>query len=130
MLTTSIALFSLCKMNSFLLIILSGKELEQSLSAKAMEFDPIKQHRHFCPWIASNGKPAPGWKQTLCALERLKEFVYSSETTHVSSSLIEVTLMPLFMVYSSSNYCNIMIPFHVHFNISLILPNSHQSLTH
>lgn len=57
-----------------------------------MEFDPIKQHRHFCPWIASSGRPAPGWKQTLSALERQKEFIYQSEATQPSSSIIEVTL--------------------------------------
>ncbi|KAK9066618.1 hypothetical protein SSX86_013941 [Deinandra increscens subsp. villosa] len=62
----------------------------ENVDGKAIEFDPIKQHRYFCPWIASNGKPSPGWKQTLSALERQKEFVYSSETTHASSSHIEV----------------------------------------
>ncbi|XP_071711430.1 uncharacterized protein [Rutidosis leptorrhynchoides] len=68
----------------------SGKELVQPSSATSMEFNPIKQHRHFCPWIASSGKASPGWKQTLTALGRLKEFAYPSETTQVSSSLIEV----------------------------------------
>ncbi|CAN8321035.1 unnamed protein product [Cochlearia groenlandica] len=37
---------------------------------KQMEFDPIKQHRHFCPWIRSTGKRGPGWRQTLSALQR------------------------------------------------------------
>lgn len=33
------------------------------------EFDPIKQHRPFCPWISpSDGKYLPGWKLTLQAL--------------------------------------------------------------
>ncbi|PWA64270.1 C3HC zinc finger-like protein [Artemisia annua] len=67
----------------------NGK-LSNCSDTKAMEFDPIKQHRHFCPWITSSGKAAPGWKQTLAALERQKEFVYPSETTQASSSLIEV----------------------------------------
>ncbi|KAI3785625.1 hypothetical protein L1987_44749 [Smallanthus sonchifolius] len=62
----------------------------ENVEGRAIEFDPIKQHRYFCPWIASNGKPSPGWKQTLSALERQKEFVYSSETTQASSTLIEV----------------------------------------
>ncbi|KAI7743657.1 hypothetical protein M8C21_031025 [Ambrosia artemisiifolia] len=62
----------------------------ENLDGKAIEFDPIKQHRYFCPWISSNGKLSPGWKQTLSALERQKEFDYSSETTQTSSSLIEV----------------------------------------
>ncbi|XP_042014813.1 uncharacterized protein LOC121762869 [Salvia splendens] len=40
---------------------------------KTMEFDPIKQHRHFCPWTVSTGKSVPGWLQTLSALEENKE---------------------------------------------------------
>ncbi|KAK1297977.1 hypothetical protein QJS10_CPB14g00174 [Acorus calamus] len=36
---------------------------------KKMEFDSIKQHRPFCPWIASmDGAHMPGWKQLLDAL--------------------------------------------------------------
>ncbi|KVI06472.1 uncharacterized protein LOC112508744 isoform X2 [Cynara cardunculus var. scolymus] len=66
------------------------EDSKQPSAAKAMELDPIKQHRHFCPWIASSGKSAPGWKQTLSALERQKEFIYPSATTQASSSLIEV----------------------------------------
>lgn len=68
----------------------SGEDLKKPSAGKAMEFDPIKHHRHFCPWVASSGKAAPGWKQTLSALQHQKEFVYSSETTQPSSSLIEV----------------------------------------
>ncbi|KAF8053170.1 hypothetical protein N665_1456s0007 [Sinapis alba] len=41
-------------------------------SNKQMEFDPIKQHRHFCPWIWSTGRRGPGWRQTLSALQRQK----------------------------------------------------------
>lgn len=68
-----------------------GKDSTQAATTKAMEFDPIKQHRHFCPWISSSGKSAPGWKQTLSALQRQKEFVCPSETTQPSSSsLIQV----------------------------------------
>ncbi|CAH1422344.1 unnamed protein product [Lactuca virosa] len=62
-------------------------------STKAMEFDPIKQHRHFCPWITSTGKSAPGWKQTLSALQRQKEFLSPPSPTpqQPSSSLIQVS---------------------------------------
>ncbi|KAL4584180.1 hypothetical protein LXL04_008772 [Taraxacum kok-saghyz] len=69
----------------------SGKD--KDLSTKGMEFDPIKQHRHFCPWIVATGKSAgPGWKQTLSALQRHKEFISPSPitTTDPSSSLIQV----------------------------------------
>ncbi|KAL6584242.1 hypothetical protein OROMI_003531 [Orobanche minor] len=40
---------------------------------KPMEFDPIKQHRHFCPWIMPTGRLAPGWQQTLSVLPGYKE---------------------------------------------------------
>lgn len=53
-----------------------------------MEFDSIKQHRHFCPWIASTGNGAPGWKQTLLALQRQEGCSPSS------ASIIKVFLKP------------------------------------
>ncbi|RDX78048.1 NIPA-like protein, partial [Mucuna pruriens] len=49
-----------------------GKFKNPILSDKAMEFDPIRQHRHFCPWIASINDGEPGWKQTLSALYHQK----------------------------------------------------------
>ncbi|KAL2462840.1 C3HC zinc finger-like [Forsythia ovata] len=52
---------------------------------KAMEFDPIKQHRHFCPWIVSGGNSFPGWQQTLSALQG-----HSLCNNVTSSSLIQV----------------------------------------
>ncbi|PIN05762.1 hypothetical protein CDL12_21697 [Handroanthus impetiginosus] len=58
---------------------------KQPSSNKSMEFDPIKQHRHFCPWIMSTGKFTPGWQQMLSALEGEKEF-----SNVPSSTLIEV----------------------------------------
>ncbi|KAH7650972.1 RNA polymerase archaeal subunit P/eukaryotic subunit RPABC4 protein [Dioscorea alata] len=37
--------------------------------SKFREFDPIRQHRPFCPWIAPiDGKSTSGWKLTLSAL--------------------------------------------------------------
>jgi hypothetical protein len=33
------------------------------------EFDPIKQHRTFCPWTSPDvGDALPGWRLTLLAL--------------------------------------------------------------
>ncbi|KAI3985571.1 hypothetical protein MKX01_033854 [Papaver californicum] len=51
----------------------SGKEVEEAQLDHAVEFDPIKQHRHFCPWIISTGNVAPGWQQTLKALDHEKD---------------------------------------------------------
>ncbi|CAI9113472.1 OLC1v1014082C1 [Oldenlandia corymbosa var. corymbosa] len=47
---------------------------EQASAPKSTEFNPIQQHRLFCPWIASSGNSSPGWKQTLGALLQQKEF--------------------------------------------------------
>ncbi|XP_041998177.1 uncharacterized protein LOC121748031 [Salvia splendens] len=67
-------------------MLFSTREHKKLLSfSKPIEFDPIKQHRHFCPWILSTGKSAPGWLQTLSALEENKEL-----SNVGSSSLVEV----------------------------------------
>ncbi|WOG93540.1 hypothetical protein DCAR_0312826 [Daucus carota subsp. sativus] len=83
-----------------------GLDMKQSPLPKKMEFDPIRQHRHFCPWITSTGSSLPGWKQTLCALQRQKEFSSPSSARSLSSSLIEVddpvaSIKKLFMSPSS-----------------------------
>ncbi|XP_013655570.2 uncharacterized protein LOC106360506 isoform X1 [Brassica napus] len=56
-------------------------------SNKQMEFDPINQHRHFCPWIWSTGRRGPGWRQTLSALQRQKG---SCQTPPAPSSIFKV----------------------------------------
>ncbi|XP_050377490.1 uncharacterized protein LOC126794757 [Argentina anserina] len=56
--------------NKELVACISGKDLKHASPGGMIEFDSIKQHRHFCPWIASAGNGAPGWKQTLSALQR------------------------------------------------------------
>lgn len=73
-----------------------GKESKQLPSdGQHMEFDPIKQHRHFCPWIISIGSRAPGWKQTLSALVRPKDASHSSTTSSPSSSSLIMVDDPL-----------------------------------
>ncbi|XAR63877.1 hypothetical protein NMG60_11024016 [Bertholletia excelsa] len=62
---------------------------EQQLD-KVMGFDPIRQHRHFCPWITSTANSPPGWQQTLSALQRQEEFSSPLPADVPSSSLIEV----------------------------------------
>lgn len=58
---------------------------------KGMEFDPIRQHRHFCPWITSTSGGVPGWQQVLSALQRQKEVSHSSPTSPPATLLIKVT---------------------------------------
>ncbi|XP_038725574.1 uncharacterized protein LOC120016737 isoform X2 [Tripterygium wilfordii] len=67
-----------------------GKNPKQLPSDQLMEFDLIRQHRHFCPWIASAGNAAPGWQQTLSAVQRQKDNSHSSPTTTSSPSLIQL----------------------------------------
>ncbi|XP_047321832.1 uncharacterized protein LOC124925782 [Impatiens glandulifera] len=55
----------------------------------SMEFDPIRQHKCFCPWMASSGTAVPGWRQTLSVLERLKS-PGAQSTKSTSHSIIEV----------------------------------------
>lgn len=58
---------------------------------KKMEFDPISRHRHFCPWVKSSGSAAPGWQQTLSALQKEKVFsLPESKDSTSSPSLIKV----------------------------------------
>lgn len=61
------------KVDNFSLSPLPAKDLRKQPSHKDMEFDAIRQHRHFCPWISSTGNAAPGWQQTLSAILRQKE---------------------------------------------------------
>lgn len=66
-----------------------GKNLKRAWSDKSMEFDPIRQHRHFCPWITSTDDAAPGWQQTLFAFLRQKGF-FPSPRNSPSGSIIKV----------------------------------------
>ncbi|CAN1180421.1 F-box/LRR-repeat protein At1g52650 [Linum perenne] len=63
----------------------TGKD---SSGGTTMDFDPIRQHRHFCPWIISSNSGAPGWQQTLTALQRQNDPSSSSPKTPPSSSSI------------------------------------------
>ncbi|XP_068637157.1 uncharacterized protein [Aristolochia californica] len=56
-----------------------------------MHFDPIKQHRYFCPWIASTDKShLPGWQVTLSALFQEESPDTSLKEPRSNSSIIEV----------------------------------------
>lgn len=60
-------------------------------SSNKMEFDPLCQHRHFCPWVTSTETVSPGWKQTLLALKKEKVFtLLESEDSPMSPSLIKI----------------------------------------
>ncbi|XVE63911.1 hypothetical protein DITRI_Ditri07aG0059100 [Diplodiscus trichospermus] len=76
--------------NNKVLAYAKGKDLKRLHTDKMTEFDPIRQHRHFCPWIVSAGSGEPGWQQTLSALLRGK-VPYSSPICSTSSvSVIKV----------------------------------------
>lgn len=67
------------------------KDICKHSSIKKMEFHPIRQHRHFCPWVTSKETVSPGWQQTLSALQKEKVFsVPESEVSPSSPSLIKV----------------------------------------
>ncbi|KAF8005792.1 hypothetical protein BT93_K0161 [Corymbia citriodora subsp. variegata] len=62
----------------------------QSLD-EGMQFDPLRHHRHFCPWISTTGGAMPGWQHTLSALHREMDASDSVTTRSPSSdSFIKV----------------------------------------
>ncbi|CAH9092885.1 unnamed protein product [Cuscuta europaea] len=63
---------------------------EETARTSALEFDPIRLHKYYCPWITSNGGSAPGWQQTLSALEHQHELSHPSMADAPPSSLINV----------------------------------------
>ncbi|XP_020226540.1 uncharacterized protein LOC109808107 [Cajanus cajan] len=67
-----------------------GKFKNPTLSDKATEFDPIRQHRHFCPWIASIDDEEPGWKQTLSALYQKNHLRHSPNKSPSSVPTVKV----------------------------------------
>ncbi|XVF49332.1 hypothetical protein PTKIN_Ptkin04bG0002900 [Pterospermum kingtungense] len=76
--------------NNKVLACSKGKDLKELDMDKMSGFDPIRQHRHFCSWIAM-GSRAPGWEQTLSALLCGKDSHHSSPTSSPSSaSMIKV----------------------------------------
>ncbi|PKA55513.1 hypothetical protein AXF42_Ash006715 [Apostasia shenzhenica] len=70
---------------------LSGyaSQMQVILSEKG-EFDPIRQHRPFCSWIASDeSKSLPGWKMTLLALNNLEK-ISSQQPENADVALISL----------------------------------------
>lgn len=74
----------------------SGRSLEQKTWGKGMAFDPIKQHRHFCPWVTvhfSEGMLAGdkntgicGWQLTADALDQCNAQELTSASLKESGS--------------------------------------------
>ncbi|KAJ9677102.1 hypothetical protein PVL29_022211 [Vitis rotundifolia] len=78
-----------------------ANDLKQQPVDKAMEFDPIWQHRHFCPWIAAAGSAAPGWQQTLSALQQQKDFSHPSPSNMIKVDDPIASVRKLFMSSSA-----------------------------
>ncbi|KAF9626079.1 hypothetical protein IFM89_030747 [Coptis chinensis] len=72
--------------------LVAVNDLKLAQSDQGMEFDPIRQHRHFCPWIMSTAKTGPGWKLTLSALDREMTSSRPSLPDSPSSSMLECVL--------------------------------------
>ncbi|CAM0881609.1 unnamed protein product [Alopecurus aequalis] len=65
----------------------SGKE---GLYDKMNEFDPIKQHRTFCPWTSpDDGKALPGWRLTLSALLAQDKRTYGDSQVEAQLSFLD-----------------------------------------
>ncbi|XP_030521647.2 uncharacterized protein LOC115734832 isoform X2 [Rhodamnia argentea] len=67
------------------LVASTAENITKHLSGdEGRQFDPVRQHRHFCPWISPTGGAMPGWQHTLSALHREKD-VSDSVTTRSPS---------------------------------------------
>lgn len=72
----------------------SGIDSEQSPQGKGMEFDSIRQHRHFCPWVhVIGGIPGSeqnmglcGWQLTIDALDQCNAQELASASLKESES--------------------------------------------
>eukprot|EP01018_Ginkgo_biloba_P030274 Gb_03739 [translate_table: standard] len=74
----------------------SGRDLELRPWGKGMEFDPIRQHRHFCPWVTPHsiaGVPSSdtntglsGWQLTIDALDQCNAQELASASLRESES--------------------------------------------
>lgn len=103
-------LLMMIKMYLYKYVYIAGVEKLLPSFSKSITFDPIKQHRHFCPWIFSTGKSATGWQQTLAALEECKELTDMPWSTSIevkpikSNKCISGYLSGIFYMMEFSNY--------------------------
>ncbi|XP_057723098.1 uncharacterized protein LOC130937911 [Arachis stenosperma] len=67
------------------------RDMKSTTADKTMEFNPIRHHRYFCPWIASIDDMEPGWKQTLSALfHQQNHFPHSPNKSPTSMLIVKV----------------------------------------
>lgn len=65
------------------------KESTRMLYNRTSQFDPIRRHRPYCPWVASDdGEAVPGWKLTLSAVVHHKKDS-SLASLETSSTLLD-----------------------------------------
>ncbi|CAO2179287.1 unnamed protein product [Urochloa humidicola] len=73
-----------------------GPSEKQGLYDRMNEFDPIKQHRTFCPWISPDyGESLPGWRLTLTALLTQDKRSDGDSQRQVHTSLLDEDDDPL-----------------------------------
>lgn len=73
--------------------------LENPKQTQIIDFDPIKQHRPFCPWISDAGKNLSGWKATLSALNDLENnSSQQPEQTEAATNLLDEADDPIVSV--------------------------------
>ncbi|KAL6842518.1 hypothetical protein ACP4OV_027362 [Aristida adscensionis] len=69
---------------------------KQGLYDRMNEFDPVKQHRTFCPWISpDDGEHLPGWRLTLSALLAQEKKSDGDSQVEVQTSLLNEEDDPL-----------------------------------
>ncbi|CAL9071526.1 unnamed protein product [Musa acuminata var. zebrina] len=65
------------------------KESTRMLYNRTSQFDPIRRHRPYCPWVApDDGEAVPGWKLTLSAVVHHKKDS-SLASLETSSTLLD-----------------------------------------
>ncbi|WOK98021.1 hypothetical protein Cni_G06729 [Canna indica] len=76
-----------------------GKRSTRTHYNRTSQFDPIRQHRPYCPWVApDDGEAMPGWKLTLSAVVHHEKDSSTPTSAKTSSSFLDDMDDPLVSV--------------------------------